>query len=175
MTTRPPDTEYAPYFSRYISLVPEVDILAMLHDQIAVFNRLSEIVSPGWEKFRYAPEKWSIREVVGHLIDAERIFGYRAFCISRGERGLLPSFAEDAYVAESRYDERPLAELTGEFTLVRQGNLAFMSQMKDHEWSRIGTASNNPVSVRALAYIMAGHVLHHFNGLRTRYNVTPEF
>jgi hypothetical protein len=175
MMTRPPDTEYAPYFSRYVSLVPESDVLAVLHDQLAGINRLSGMVSPEREKFRYAADKWSIREVAGHLIDAERVFGYRAFCISRGERALLPAFDENAYVAESHCDERPLNDLGLEFTLVRRGNLDFLSQMTDREWKRIGTASNNPVSVRALAYIMAGHVRHHFTILSTQYGMSSGF
>jgi hypothetical protein len=175
MTTRPPDTEYAPYFARYVALVPEVDILALLQDQVAGVNRLSAIVSVDQERFRYATGKWSIREVAGHLIDAERVFGYRAFCISRGERALLPKFDENAYVTESRYADRTLSDLASEFTLVRKGNLAFMHQLTGQEWTRIGTASNNPVSVRALAYIMAGHVMHHLAVLSTRYQVPSEF
>jgi len=175
MITKPRESEYAPYFSRYVSLVPEGDVLAMLQEQMAGINRLSGIVSPEREKFRYAAEKWSIREVVGHLIDAERVFGYRAFCISRGERALLPKFEENAYVAGSRYDDRVLADLASEFTLVRGGNIAFMSQLTEREWQRIGTASDNPVSARALAYIMAGHVRHHINVLSTKYGVSLEF
>ncbi len=174
MTTRPPDIEYAPYFARYVSLVPEVDVLALLQDQVAGINRLSAIVSVDRESFRYATGKWSIREVVGHLIDAERVFGYRAFCISRGERALLPKFDENSYVAESRYDECSLVDLASEFTLVRRGNLAFMHQLTGKEWTRMGTASNNPVSVRALAYVMAGHVRHHFVVLKTSYGVASE-
>jgi hypothetical protein len=148
-------------------------VLTLLHDQVAGINRLSETVPPGREQFRYAADKWSIREVVGHLIDADRVFGYRAFCISRGEQAPLPAFDENSYVSESHYHQRPLADLASEFTFVRRGNLAFVSQLTDQEWNRMGTASNKSISVRALAFIMAGHVRHHFNVLSTKYSVTP--
>jgi len=171
MITRPSDTEYAAYFSRYVTLVPEPDILTVLVRQPADLSKILATVSAERERFRYAAGKWSIREVAGHLIDAERVFGYRAFCISRGERVSLPKFDENAYVAESRYDEYLLGDLLAEFALVRNTNLAFLSHLMDQEWTRIGSASNIPVSVRALAWIMAGHVRHHCNVLQEKYGV----
>jgi hypothetical protein len=174
MTSRPIATEYAPFFSGYVSLVPEDNVLAVLENQLADAARFAAGVSPERERFRYAPDKWSIREVFGHLIDSERVFGYRAFCISRGEKASLPPFDENAYVEGSRYDRQLLVDLLSEFTTVRQGNMAFLRQLDEQGWLLLGTASNNPVSVRALAFIMAGHVRHHFNVMRERYGVPPE-
>lgn len=171
MTSRPAENEFATYFLRYISLVPESDVLPVLEMQVAELERLARWIPPERETYRYGPDKWSIREVFGHLIDAERVFAYRAFCISRGETAPLPSFDENAYVAGSRYNDRKLPDLLTEFTLLRKSGIAFLSRLHDAEWRRMGTASNHPVSVRALAFIMAGHVRHHVNGLRTSYGV----
>ena len=173
MTSRPSENEFASYFLRYVVLVPESDVLSSLETQVAELSRLLARVNPERETYRYAPGKWSVREVIGHLIDAERVFGYRAFCISRGEAAPLPSFDENSYVAESRYDERTLAELVAEFILTRRSNLAFLGQLTEGTWKRVGTASNKPISVRALAFIMVGHVRHHFNVLSTSYGISP--
>ncbi len=171
MTTRPAEGEYAPYYAAYVALVPETDVLIALEEQIADIARLSSTVTGEREHFRYAEGKWSIREVIGHCIDGERVFGYRAFCISRGEQAPLPTFDENAYVAGSRYDERSVEELASEFALVRRSNLAMLRRLDNRAWQRMGTASSSPVSVRALAFIMAGHVRHHRAVLESRYGV----
>jgi len=171
ITSRPTDTEYAPYYSRYISLVSETDVVSALEAQVDEIQRVGESITSEREKYRYEKDKWSIREVFGHLTDTERVFGYRAFCISRGERAPLPSFDQNPYVAESRYNEYGLSELISEFILVRKSNIALLRRLNDGEWKRMGTASNNPVSVRALAFMMAGHVRHHFKGLRASYGI----
>jgi hypothetical protein len=168
--TRPSDTEYAPYFAGYVGLVPETDILSVLEEQKAAFHRLAA-VEPGREAFRYAPGKWSVREVAGHLTDAERVFGYRAFAISRGEKAGLPAFDENEYVATSGYGGVPLAALVAELVAVRDANLAFLRRLPADGWSRIGTASGKSITVRALAWIMAGHPRHHLNVLRERYAI----
>ena len=173
MGSRPPDTEFAAYYARYVSLVPETEILTVLEKQTAEITRVAALVDSPHEQFRYLPDKWSVREVFGHLIDAERVFGYRAFCISRGDTAHLPSFDENAYIAQSRYHEQPLASILTELKSAREGNLHFMRWLPDDNWMRIGTASSNLVSVRALAFIMAGHVRHHFNILRERYHLSP--
>ena len=173
MTSRPGDTEYAPFFSGYVSLVPEADVLAVLEHQPSELARVASAVPAERERFRYAGGKWSIREVFGHLIDAERVFSYRAFCISRGEETSLPAFDEGEYVRHSHYDDQPLEDLVSEFTAVRQAALAFLRRLEGRAWERIGTANNNPASARALAFIMAGHVRHHFAVLRDRYGVHP--
>jgi hypothetical protein len=168
---RPADDEYAPYFAGYVALVPETDVLAVLDEQKAAFRRLAAAVPPDREGFRYAPDKWSVREVVGHLVDGERVFGYRAFAISRGERAPLPSFDENEYVAASGYDGVPLAELVGELVSARDANLAFLRRLDPEAWARRGTASGKTITVRALAWITAGHPRHHLNVLRDRYSV----
>lgn len=168
--TRPDDHEYAPYFAGYVGLVPETDILSVLEEQKTAFRRLAA-VEPGREVFRYAPDKWSVREVAGHLVDGERVFGYRAFAISRGEKAGLPAFDENAYVAASGYGEVPLPQLVAELVTARDANLAFLRRLPADGWSRVGTASGKSITVRALAWIMAGHPRHHLDILRERYSI----
>ena len=172
MTERPPQSEYAPFYAGYVALVPETDILTVLEAQVDAIRRLLAPVPAGKESYRYAEGKWSLRQVVGHLVDGERVFGYRAFCFSRGEQAALPSFDENQYVGAARADSIPLAELLEELALVRQANLVVLRRLDARDWARVGTASGQPVSVRALAWIMAGHPRHHVNVLRERYGVS---
>jgi len=169
---RPSETEYAPFYAGYVALVPETDILAVLAGQLTEVRRVAASIAPDRETWRYAEGKWSFREVFGHLVDAERVFGYRAFCFSRGETAALPSFDENQYVVAATSDAIPLRELVEELALVRQSNQAFLRRLRDPEWTRVGTASGKPVTVRALAWIMAGHPRHHLNILRDRYGVS---
>jgi hypothetical protein len=171
MISRPAPAEYAPSFAGYVSLVPETELLAVLEAQPAELARLSSGVSSDREKFRYAEGKWTIRELVGHLVDSERIFGYRAFCISRGEQAPLPAFEENEYITNSHYDDVSLGDLVSEFAALRGTNLAFLRRLEDKEWERLGTSNMNPASVRALAFFMAGHVRHHVGVLRDRYGI----
>ena len=171
-TGRPADTEFAPFYARYVALVPEDDVAAALAAQVEEFRRLGTGVSPARESFRYAPDKWSVRQVVGHLTDGERVFGHRLFCFSRGEQAPLPAFDENAYVAQSAYDRVPLADLVDELVTVRLSNLAVLSRLDAETWGRVGTASGKPVTVRALAYVMAGHPRHHLAILRERYGLS---
>jgi DinB superfamily len=168
---RPTEAEFAPFYAPYVALVPEADILAVLEQQAEEIRRLAASVPKERETFRYAEGKWSIREVLGHLVDGERIFGYRAFCISRGETAPLPSFDENRYVAAAGSDATPLAELADELALVRRSNLVVLRRLELPEWARVGTASGKPVSVRALAWVMAGHPRHHLEVLRERYGL----
>jgi hypothetical protein len=168
---RPGEGEYAPFYAGYVALVPETDILSVLERQAAELRELAASVPADRETFRYAEGKWSIREVMGHLIDGERVFGYRAFCISRGEKAGLPSFDENEYVAGARSNAVPLRELADELVLVRASNLAFLRRLEPREWERTGTASGKPVTVRALAWVMAGHPRHHVRILRERYGL----
>jgi hypothetical protein len=170
MIERPSDGEHNPYYSKYIALVTEDDVLALLERQAGEVRALATSLSPDRETYSYAPGKWSVRQVIGHMTDAERVFGYRAFRISRGDETPLSGFDENLFVERSPYagvSAKPLAE---EFGLVRAGNLAFLRQLEDSRWALTGTANNSPISVRALAYIMAGHVRHHLSGLRDRYS-----
>jgi hypothetical protein len=168
----PPDpTEYAPYFERYISLVPREKILSVLEGQPAEVRRALGGLSEEQAGYCYAEGKWSIREVVGHLIDTERVFGYRALCVARGDTTPLPSFDEKAYSRNAPHDDYPLAELLDEFETVRKGQILFYRHLRLEDWTRMGVANNLPVSPRALAYNLAGHLIHHLNGLRDNYGV----
>jgi hypothetical protein len=167
--TRPQPTEYAPFYETYISLVSGTDVWPALRGQTAEVERLFGGIGAGDETFRYAPNKWTVREVAGHLIDGERIFGLRAFCFSRGEQAPLPSFDENSYVTAGLYGGVPLRELVAEFSSVRAANIAFLARLEEERWLRVGTASTRPISVRAIAYILAGHVKHHLGILEERY------
>lgn len=171
MPTRPTPAEYAPFYAGYVALVPEADIISVLDQQARDVRDLAARVAVDRELFRYAPGKWSLRQVMGHLGDGERVFGYRAMCISRGEQAPLPSFDENIYVDAGRFESDTLAALADEFLHLRAANLVLLRRLDGEAWARAGTASGTPVSVRALAFIMAGHVRHHLAILRERYGV----
>jgi len=171
MIEKPSESEYAPFYAGYIARIPAEDVLEILGRQSTELRELADAASPDQEVFRYAPGKWSVREVFGHLIDGERIFGHRVFRIGRGDQTPLPGFDENHYVAASGYHDRDLASLAEEFALVRAANLAVLHSLSGEDWSRLGTANNYPVSVRALAFIMAGHVNHHLAILGERYGL----
>lgn len=166
---RPTESEYPADYQSYIDQVSESDILPVLRAQMDELDVLLGRVEPQQETFRYAEGKWSIREIVGHLIDGERVFGYRAFCIARGEQQSLPGFDQDDYMVTSHYDKIELEDLLSELRLIRLGNIAMFRTLDEEAWSRMGVANNNSVSVRALAFGMAGHARHHMNVLRERY------
>lgn len=168
---RPTTDEYASFYQTYVSLVPEHDVLTVLSGQPAVLERMASALPVARETFRYAPGKWTVREVLGHMTDAERVFGYRAFCISRGEQNSLPGFDENHYAANADAGERELAELVNEFSAVRSVNLAVLRRLTDTTWRRIGSANGTPISVRALTFILAGHVRHHLGVLKAKYGV----
>jgi len=166
---RPANTEYAPYYGTYVSLVATDDILGALESQRL---QTSQLLAPRTERdgnFRYAPSKWSVKEVVGHLSDAERIFSYRALRIARGDATPLPGFEQDDYIRGGNFADRTLADLSQEFSAVRAATLALFASLSDEAWGRRGAASNNEITVRALAYIIAGHELHHRRILVERY------
>ncbi|MEJ7848320.1 MAG: DinB family protein [Pyrinomonadaceae bacterium] len=167
----PEKNEYGEWFAGYISLVSEEDILAALTSQIGEFEQLADSVQEEKGAFSYADGKWTVKELLGHLNDGERIFAYRALRIARGDQTPLAGFEQDDYIATGRFNSRSVADLIEEFVLLRRSNLKLFEHLEDAEWLRIGTASDNPISVRAAAYIMAGHVRHHLNILRSRYLV----
>jgi len=169
--SRPARTHYAPFYETYVSLVPEPDILPVLGRQPDELRALATSVPPDRESHRYAPGKWSVREVLGHVGDAERVFGYRAFSISRGEQSNLPAFDEQAYTAASTFDRISVAQLVDEWAALRASNLTVLRRLTPADWDRTGTANRASISVRALAYILAGHVRHHVGILRSRYGV----
>ncbi len=170
-STRPASTEYANSFDSYIQLVPAGDIVSILEAQFNQTTALLATVSEDRSFFRYAPEKWSIKEVMGHMSDAERVMAFRALWFARGDAAPLPGFEENDWVRCAGFDRRPFAELLAEWGHVRQTSIALLNGFDSAAWQRTGVANNNPVSVRALAYIIAGHERHHVDILRARYQV----
>ncbi len=166
--TRPGPDEYAAPYHAYISLVPAGDILAELDAQLAVtLSLLGGLTEPEAEK-HHAPYTWSIKDVIGHLVDAERIFGVRALRFARQDTKELPGFEENDYAVQAHSDTRTLADLLEEFGHVRRSHLCFFRSLSDDAWQRRGVANGHSVSVRALAYIIAGHERHHVSILRKR-------
>jgi Mycothiol maleylpyruvate isomerase N-terminal domain. len=166
---RPEETEYAAYYQGYVGQVNESDIMAVLRSEIDDLDVLLGRVPADKETYAYAEGKWTIREIVGHLIDGERVFGYRALCIARGEQQNLPGFEQDDYMRTAPYNHVDLEDLLSELRLVRLSNIAMFRTLDEEAWSRVGTANNNQVTVRALAFIMAGHLRHHMKVLQERY------
>lgn len=169
---RPAESEYAPFYAGYVSLVPEEDVVSALRDQTAEITAIARGIPAERETFRYAPEKWSVRELFGHMVDAERVFGYRLFCISRGEEQVLPGFDEKNYVARSAYDGRPLPDIVEELVLVRDANLSVVERLDERTVQRAGVANGARITVRALLFVLAGHVRHHLKVLEERYRPT---
>jgi hypothetical protein len=167
---RPDRSEAADYYFTDIDRVPQgADILDLLRTQLPETLALLEGISDEQSLHRYAPGKWSIREVVSHLNDTERMFVFRALWFARGLEGALPSFDQDVALAGAYAEERPWREHIDEFRAVRTASLAFFEHLREDAWSRQGIASGNPFTVRALGYITAGHVTHHAIILRERY------
>ncbi|MFL5480995.1 MAG: DinB family protein [Gemmatimonadaceae bacterium] len=166
---RPATDEYLAYYSRYIQRVPDGDILSTLSNQIGETLGLLRGLSESAATYRYAPDKWSVNEMVGHVIDTEKIFSYRALRFARGDKTPVPGYEQDDYVRNSSFNSYPLSELASELETVRRSTLYFFRHLEDEAWARRGLANNAEVSVRALAYIIAGHELHHREMLRTRY------
>jgi DinB superfamily len=169
---RPHDTEYAAFYAAYIARVPEDDLLNLLEVQPAELRTMADNIDPEEELYRYAPEKWSVRQVFGHLVDTERVMGYRAFRIGRGDATPLPGFDERAYVAASDFEDRTVKEMAHEFAAVRTANLWTIRRWTPDAWPRMGTANGHPISARSIAYILAGHVRHHVAILRERYRIS---
>jgi len=167
--TRPSSSEHAPYYSRYIDLVPEGDILQILEVQGETTLRYLSSVTEEKAMFRYAPGKWSLKEVVGHVIDTERVFAFRAFAFSRNDRNPLPGMEQEDYAHGANYEQRPLRDILDEFREVRRSNLRLFRSFNDEMLMRKGIASGYEFSVRCLPYIIAGHELHHVEILRERY------
>ncbi len=167
--TKPALTEHAPGYSKVIELVADGDIIQTLEQQIENTLSLLRTVSTDKANFRYAPDKWSVKEVLGHLIDSERIFSYRALRFARNDQTPLPGYEQDDYVREGGFDSRNLAELAEEFATLRRATIQLLRSLNETQWLRHGKANENEVSVRALAYIIAGHELHHIDILRSRY------
>ena len=168
---RPLPDEAAPFYQRYIEQVRDENIVEQLSSQLqeaeALFGPLDEVRG----RQRYAPGKWSVKEVLGHISDAERIFSYRILRIARGDSTPLPGFDENAYVPAAKFDQQSLPSLMRGFRAVRHSSLHLVETIPEEAWARRGEASGSPISARALAYIVVGHVTHHLGVLRERYGI----
>jgi uncharacterized damage-inducible protein DinB len=169
---RPGTDEYAPYYGNYISQVPEgADPIALLGTQAIAIPTVLATVPRDRESYRYAPEKWTVKDVIGHVADAERIFAYRMLRIARADPAPLSSFDENLYVQNAGFAARPLADVTADWVAVRGATLTLARALEAPWWERRGTASGKPVSARALLFIIVGHAAHHMRILKERYGV----
>ena len=166
---RPETNEFAPYYNNYISLIEGDNVMKVLNSQVAEIRSIFADVPEEKGTYAYAEDKWTVKELLSHLIDGERIFAYRILRISRGDKTPIEGFEQDDYIENSNANSRSFADLLGEFELQRQSNLLMVNSISDEASKQMGTASDKPVSVRALTYIMAGHVTHHMNILNERY------
>lgn len=169
IVARPQPGEYAPFYERYISLIQGEEILQTLDDQRRQMLLLLSCRNEKDGDFRYAPEKWSVKEVLGHICDTERIFAYRALRFSRADATPLSGFEQDDYVRNGPFGQHPLSDLIEEFIAVRRATISLFRNLDEAAWIRRGIANKNEVTVRALAYITAGHELHHRRILEERY------
>jgi uncharacterized damage-inducible protein DinB len=168
---RPDPGEYGEYYHRYASLVPDGDIIATLSEQFPVTRRLLESVPADREEWAYDEGKWSVREVVGHLADAERVFADRALWMARDPGPPLPGMDQEVWAASSNARTRPLRQLLEEWAAVREATIALLRGLDTEALSRTGTASGNRFTVRSFAWIIAGHELHHRRILEERYGL----
>ena len=166
---KPEAGEYAEYYARYIRLLPEGDVVATMETQTKKFVEFLRAIPEAKGDHRYGPDKWSVKELLGHIIDGERIFAYRALRFARADQTPLPGFEQDDYVRAAGHARSRLGDLVEEFELVRKANVLMFKQLNEDAWQRRGTASENAISVRALAHVQVGHVEHHWKVLRERY------
>jgi hypothetical protein len=169
---RPKPGEYQPYFDRYISLIPGNDIIGTLEKQLPKTVALLAARSEQDGSLRYAPDKWSVNEALGHVIDTERIMAYRALRIARNDQTPLPGFEQNDYIQSGPFTDLRLGDLVEEFKTVRAATLAFFRHLRAGDWTRRGVVDQKEISVRALAYIIAGHELHHRRIFEERYFVS---
>jgi len=166
---RPDSTEYVEYYEKYVGLVPENDIVhAMTLQGEKTLSYLRSLPEKAGEK-RYAPDKWNIKEVVGHISDIERVFGHRALFFARKTPGPLPGIEQDDWMQVATFRTRQLSDLVDEFESVRRSHLYFFRHLDADAWMRRGVASEKEFTVRGIAYIIVGHERHHLNILKTRY------
>ena len=166
---KPRTGDYAQYYDRYINLLPDEDILKILEDQMNSSEKFLKSISEDKGSYSYAEGKWTVKEVIGHVIDVERVMAYRALSFSRGEKQSLPGFEQDDYIANGNYNERNIDDLANEFKAVRNANLFMFKNYSEEMLKQSGIASDNNVTVLALIYIIAGHEKHHMTILKERY------
>jgi uncharacterized damage-inducible protein DinB len=169
MNQKPNANEYAAFYHTYVGKVSDGEIVALLNKQTTSTLAVLKGISEEKALYRYAEGKWSIKELLNHIIDAERVFAYRALRVGRGDQTLLPGFSQDDYVAAFDADARSMKDLVAEFESVRSATVSLFQSFTDEALMRLGIASDNPVSVRALGFIILGHELHHVMILKERY------
>lgn len=166
---KPMEGQFAPYFKRYIDFVGENDVISILRMgsfEMVVF--LENLTEEQWQ-YAYEPGKWTIMQVLNHMLDVERIFAYRALCIARNDKTSFPSFDHDAYVADSDYSNRSAESMIAEYKAVREATIHLLEGLNKEARQRVGTASGHTFSVSALAYMIAGHEIHHMELFKTKY------
>ncbi len=168
---RPEPEEYGDFYQGYIDLIDEPNIIQVLIQQGQRAYAVIKQLTPDEVSHRYAKDKWSVKEVFGHLVDTERIMAYRALCISRGETKTLPGYDQDNYVSQADFDDRSLQSISTEYDALRNANISMFNSFSQEQILRKGTANDVTVSVRALAYIIAGHERHHMNILEEKYGI----
>ena len=167
--SRPATGEFNEFYAAYIAMVPDGDVRDHLEQQAAETARFIRAKGDAWAMSRYAPGKWTVKEVINHITDAERIFTYRALRIARGDQTNLASFDENAYVPVANSDARTVTDLLEEFAAVRAATVKLVRSFDAAAWARKGSASGHAITVRALGYITCGHELHHLRVLKERY------
>lgn len=170
---KPEAGEHDAYFSTYIDRVEDGDLFPGLRRQAAELTELCGDLSEAEGDFRYAPDKWSLKEVLGHLIDTERVFAFRALWIARGGSTELPGFDQDDFVRQAGFDQRSVESLVSEFVHLRQSTIDLLASFREVDWGRSGISNEASLSVRAIGYILVGHVVHHLEILRERYLQPP--
>lgn len=171
LLARPEATEFPSFYAGYVASIPDGDIRTIVRDEKEALAATLGSIPESRGGYRYAEGKWSIKTLIGHMIDAERIFSYRALRLARGDKTPLPGFEENSYAIAARSDERTVADLVSEMLDVRTSTIRLFDSLPDDAWDRSAMVSVGEVTVRALAYITVGHARHHLNVLRERYGV----
>lgn len=174
MISKPQPTDYPDYFENYINLVKPNNVLKTLQDQVLSMQAFLSAIPEDKEDFSYADGKWTLKEVVGHIIDTERIMGYRALRFARGDYRELAGFDEKSYIQNSNFNNRTLYDLAHEFAVVRESNIILIRNLPEECLDNKGTANGKEISVRSLIYVIAGHAMHHLNVIKTRYLLVAE-
>jgi uncharacterized damage-inducible protein DinB len=170
---RPEPSEYGQFYTGYVKLTEgDLDVLEMLDRQMDAIRAL-ERLSPAQANYRYEEGKWSVRQVIGHMADAERIFAYRLLRVARGDDTPLPGFDEKRFVAGANFDGRSAADLAEGLAVARQGTLSLVRGLDEASMTRRSVVNNHPITARALVHVTAGHLAHHLKVLRERYRVEP--
>ena len=169
MIQRPEVSEFSEFYLTYVNSVPDGDLLKILKENLEKTTAVAEGLSEKAGQSRYAPGKWSIKEVLGHMTDTERIMSYRLLRIGRGDRTPLAGFNENDYIDASNFDRLSIQQIIEDFTAVRKATITLINNMPEEAWENIGVANNNETTTRALAYIIAGHALHHLKIINERY------